>query len=1480
MKNLFLLSIFLLSGAAAISQNLLFTSEFGGANSNGALVKYNPATTNSSVFSSLGGNPFTATNLVINGDNDWQYGKGGLTLGMDGKYYGVTFLPSGVVNLDLAHKTDRGIFYRFDPVTNKTQVLYSFTGAGEFNMADINHTASYNNDLGGPAFRVVEMSSGVFYGIAVLGGTYDVGGAWKFDVNTMAYKKIGEFSNLPFGIGYRPLSNLIHGDGSNLYGVLSKRNINQPASLDDGALYRINTVTDQLEFVHDLNSTDMVSTILTFPTGDIVYNPTLNTFYGTKLSSFPNWDAHIGGGVWAYNMTDNTVKYKLTIGYAETNILGSQVGGLVQGNDGKLYAFSKADGAYGFGTIIKYAPISNTFSKVLDLTGPLYVQNSGFQVVGSKIYGSWEDDFNNPIQQMFSYDVMSGIMENILPNTAGLPGYAKEIQFFVNNNKIIGRMTNGGTANAGSIFSFDLGTQVTTVLAENNSLQGRGMVGELLQVNDSILLGYTGMGGSLPNQPGFSADKLHELGDLVQINARTGVVTFLPDAFKHTYFPASYNTDQICLKFNRPLLASNGKLYYSYIHLGYAGNTYRLSSYTMGSNTRAEITAQNITNANDYESVGLTEVATGKVLTCFRDSIYVWDINTNAFTTRKFSHNENAYGFYKGNFLKASNGKIYGTTKVKGYDVNPPVPVGNAVIFSLDPVNYNFTVEYTFPAGIKNCNAGLREYNGKLYGSTNYGGTNNNGYLFSYTIATSTFAVLYNFNALTDGAGFEGEWAVLNNKLYATSYTGGPGGFGTLVEFNPATNALTVLKNLTMTNGRSFRGTPLVFNDVYSTNAPITTAGTGAGCSAGTFTIPVTVNSFNQIKGFTLRLDFDPTMMTYTSAANINPVLTGCTVTATNISTNLTKIVIAWSGTTGVSLANASKLADLKFTLISGIPALTFNNTAGGGAECQYTNSNADVMNDSPTATYYINYTASGNLLPATPGTITGPAAVCQGQNSAAYTVPVIANATGYNWSYTGTGATINGTINSITISFANNATSGNLMVNGSNSCGNGTVSANFPITVNALPGAAGTITGSSDVCQGQAAVLFLIPSVPNATSYSWSYSGTGATINYGTLNLIYIDFAPNATSGNLTVYATNSCGNGTASSAFPVNVHLLPMANAGPDQSIPSGSWTTLSGSASGGSGTYTYHWEPAGLLVNPDIQNPATVILTTSVNFTLTVTDFYGCSKTDDVFVNVSGPLTLDVTATPGTACAGQPVQLLALPGGGSGSYTYTWSSVPAGFASTIQNPLAYPIVTTVYTVTVNDGISILNDNVTVTVNVLPAIPGMPAGPDTVNLSNIVSSEYTIAPVTGADSYSWALFPVSAGVITGSDVVGTVVWNTAFLGNSTIKVLAMNICGQSVYSPVKQTFVDRVTGMHDTETNAVVLYPNPNDGSFYIKSTKRLDKVIIRDMIGRTMEVFDHPEENFQFNCTLSDGTYVMHIYSNENVFIRKMVIQNGRR
>ena len=79
-----------------------------------------------------------------------------------------------------------------------------------------------------------------------------------------------------------------------------------------------------------------------------------------------------------------------------------------------------------------------------------------------------------------------------------------------------------------------------------------------------------------------------------------------------------------------------------------------------------------------------------------------------------------------------------------------------------------------------------------------------------------------------------------------------------------------------------------------------------------------------------------------------------------------------------------------------------------------------------------------------------------------------------------GQGPSIIGSTNAITINFAANATTGNLTVYGVNTCGNGTVSATYPITVNPIPAAAGAITGTATVCQGASTVAYSVPVIAN----------------------------------------------------------------------------------------------------------------------------------------------------------------------------------------------------------------------------------------------------------------------------------------------------------------------------------------------------------------------------------------------------------------
>ena len=231
-------------------------------------------------------------------------------------------------------------------------------------------------------------------------------------------------------------------------------------------------------------------------------------------------------------------------------------------------------------------------------------------------------------------------------------------------------------------------------------------------------------------------------------------------------------------------------------------------------------------------------------------------------------------------------------------------------------------------------------------------------------------------------------------------------------------------------------------------------------------------------------------------------------------------------------------------------------NVTGGGASATYTPSPADagttvkivLDNDA------LYCTATGGVsiaeldivitaLPGTPGTLTGSNSVCQGQNGLVYSVPSISAATGYNWSLP-SGATITSGLNTnaIQINYSTSATSGNITVVGTNGCGNGPVSSSFVVTVNPLPGAAGSISGPTSVCQGQNSVSYSVAAIANATSYNWTLPIGASIVAGNNTNSITVNFSESASGGGVGVTGVNACGNGT-STMLPISVNPLPLA-------------------------------------------------------------------------------------------------------------------------------------------------------------------------------------------------------------------------------------------------------------------------------------------------------------------------------------------------
>lgn len=163
----------------------------------------------------------------------------------------------------------------------------------------------------------------------------------------------------------------------------------------------------------------------------------------------------------------------------------------------------------------------------------------------------------------------------------------------------------------------------------------------------------------------------------------------------------------------------------------------------------------------------------------------------------------------------------------------------------------------------------------------------------------------------------------------------------------------------------------------------------------------------------------------------------------------------------------------------------TFNGTNGSAYTLTWTISNGGCESSDEVDVVF-------PLLAAKPDNfIASDNSVCREEQDVVYTVPNDATVT-YDWTYTGgTGATIFGSGNSITINFANDATDGYLNVTASNACG-ASDPRTLAITVNPLP----VVTLSNDdsdnlICTGTEVVFTANSSTgPAISNYDFTIDG------------------------------------------------------------------------------------------------------------------------------------------------------------------------------------------------------------------------------------------------------------------------------------------------------------------------------------------------------------------------------------------------------
>jgi len=386
--------------------------------------------------------------------------------------------------------------------------------------------------------------------------------------------------------------------------------------------------------------------------------------------------------------------------------------------------------------------------------------------------------------------------------------------------------------------------------------------------------------------------------------------------------------------------------------------------------------------------------------------------------------------------------------------------------------------------------------------------------------------------------------------------------------------------------------------------------------------------------------------------------------------------------------------------------------------------------------------------------------------------------------------------------------------------------------------------------------------------------------------------------------------------------------ATATPSTITP-GETTQLNVTVTGGV-AYTYSWTsiPAGF--TSTLQNP-TVSPTVTTQYFVTITNG-PCSATGNVTVTIgSGQPTVTATATPSSICVGEHTQLNATASMGTG-YTYSWTSNPVGFTSTLQNPVVSPTVSTNYSVSMNNGTLSGSGNVPVTVNPLTTVTST-AAPSDVCSGETVQLNATATGGTGI-TYSWesipagftstlqnptvtptgsTLYKVTAGSsCPGKDSVAVIVhptpsapvitfisdtlYSSVTSGNQWYRdnTLLPGETGRFLTPVVPGTYLVKVTdtytctspfsapfvieGINPGEMGeSLTVYPNPTNGKIFITLTHPISKdfeIRVFDSMGKmVLHVTD--ETTLDLSANPGGIYFITALSDNKNYLSKKIVL-----
>lgn len=561
-----------------------------------------------------------------------------------------------------------------------------------------------------PKGKMVEVSSGVFYGVCQSGGTMNRGTLYKYTLSTNTLSKRDDFNNAL--TGNNPIGGLMKANNGKLYGMASSGGSN-----GYGTLFEFDLTADSID-----KKVDFILSNGRTPIGNLV-EATTGKLYG--MTQYGGASSGLGKGViFEYDITLDTLKRLRSLGSSNLGYYPS--GSFVQDSPGKFLILMRTGGPNSFsGVISEYTIATNSLVKKQYFdrtkTGTSPQGNLVKAVSNGKYYGVCNYGGTGDFGVIFEYDKAADTLINKVsfsPSPNGKTPTGTLLK--ATNGKLYGYTTGGGLG-YGTIFEVDPVTQHVVKKADFEGTNGKTPYGALIQAANGKIYGVTVQGGA------------QNYGVLFEFNSTTGTITKLKDMYSifagysrsglieatngklygTTYSGGvgygvlfEYNIGSNTLTkrdqferykggypYGRLIQATNGKLY---------GTTNRGGNYDKGVVYEFDIAVDSIktlahfndTNGSRPQS-GLVQTANGKFygMTTAGNTgttnqrygvIYEFDDASDSIKAKaNFSRYSTGYGGY-GELLEASNGKLYGTSRFTSGGV------GGASLVEFDPVTNAF----------------------------------------------------------------------------------------------------------------------------------------------------------------------------------------------------------------------------------------------------------------------------------------------------------------------------------------------------------------------------------------------------------------------------------------------------------------------------------------------------------------------------------------------------------------------------------------------------------------------------------------------------------------------------------------------------------------------------------------------------------------------------------------------------------------------